>query len=103
MGRHSAPDDGEEPVVESSSSDAPVERGTHADLRMIRENPSVRARCAAGAVVPFVLYIAVMIVIGRADAVFLWVWVPIVVAGILVGAFLDLGYRSARRGGATRR
>jgi hypothetical protein len=63
---------------------------------MLRENPAVRARCIAAAVVPFLLYSVVMIVLGRAGAFVLWVWIPIVVAGVLVGAMLDLGQRHAR-------
>jgi hypothetical protein len=63
---------------------------------MLRDNPGLRARCIAGAVVPFILYTVVLVVIGRADIYLVWVWIPIVAAGILVGSFLDLGYRSAR-------
>jgi hypothetical protein len=66
---------------------------------MLRENPAVRARCIAAAVVPFLLYSVVMIVLGRAGAFVLWVWIPIVAAGVLVGAMLDLGQRHARKGG----
>ena len=90
MGRHSAPDaDGE--------SARPGDGGTRGDLEMLRRDPAVRARCIAAAVAPFALYTVMLIVLGQADLFLLWVWIPIVVAGILVGAFLDLGYRSARR------
>jgi hypothetical protein len=93
MGRHSAPDD------ESDAQAVPAPTpagGAHADLQMLRENPALRARCIAGALVPFILYTVGLIAVGRADIYLVWVWIPIVVAGILVGAFLDLGYRSAR-------
>jgi hypothetical protein len=102
MGRHSAPDGEEvagepsaEPLVERPDARA-SESGTATDLRMLRENPAVRARCIAAAVVPFLLYSVVMIVLGRAGAFLLWVWIPIVVAGVLVGAMLDLGQRHPR-------
>lgn len=107
MGRHSAPDDGDakpsspSPAAEDAGSreraGAPVQSGTHADLQMLRDNPALRARCIAAAVVPFILYTVVLVVIGRADIYLVWVWIPIVVAGILVGTMLDLGHRSARR------
>lgn len=95
MGRHSAPEDDETPATPSHAPRA--QSGTHADLQMLRENPALRARCIAAAVVPFLLYTVVLVVIGRADIYLVWVWIPIVLAGILVGMLLDLGYRSARR------
>jgi hypothetical protein len=95
MGRHSAPDD--DPSAEPAAQPAAAS-GTHGDLQMLRDSPGLRARCIAGAVVPFILYTVVLIVVGRADIYLVWVWIPIVAAGILVGTFLDLGYRSARLG-----
>lgn len=117
MGRHSAPES-DAPEDDAPEDDAPGEdvaragsyvradrptapvsapqSGTHADLQMLRENPALRARCIAAAVVPFILYTVVLVTIGRADIYLVWVWIPIVVAGILVGTFLDLGHRSAR-------
>jgi hypothetical protein len=92
MGRHSAPDGDD--VVESGSV-VRRDSGTHADLEMLRDNPALRARCLAAAVVPFVLYTVILIVVGHAGVFVLWVWVPIVTAGILVGAMLDLGHRDA--------
>jgi hypothetical protein len=38
-----------------------------------------------------------MVVIGRGDRFVLFLWAPILVAGVLVGAVLDLGHRDARR------
>lgn len=98
MGRHSAPDGDQgagEPVV-AAREGRTSESGTATDLRLLRENPAVRARCVAAAIAPFLLYSVVMIVLGRAAAFLLWVWIPIVVAGILVGAMLDLGQRHLR-------
>jgi hypothetical protein len=95
MGRHSAPDDDDEdvatppPATESSGS---------ADLRMLREDPTLRARCGAAVAVPFALYTLVMIVIGHLGLYLLWVWIPTVLAGILVGMFLDRAHREHRTG-----
>lgn len=98
MGRHSAPD--EDDVAHPAAVAPRVQRsesGTHADLQMLREDSALRARCIASAVVPFILYTVVLVVIGRADLYLVWVWIPIVAAGILVGMILDLGHRSAKR------
>lgn len=115
MGRHTAPEDADDPdepygapstsaVVgatgrhHDAADDSPpakprAESGTHGDLRLLRERPALRARCAAAAIVPFLLYTAVLVVIGRADIYLLWVWIPTVTAGIAVGAFLDAAHR----------
>jgi len=115
MGRHSAPEDDDEPSDAAVTATATVEAapgrhesadadgdtpttsrtgsGTHEDLRLLRERPALRARCAAAVIVPFLLYTAVLAVIGRADVYLLWVWIPTVTAGIAVGAFLDAAHR----------
>jgi hypothetical protein len=90
------------PRIESSkprpeSSKPRTESGTHGDLRLLRERPALRARCAAAAIVPFLLYTAVLAVIGRADLYLLWVWIPTVTAGIAVGGFLDAAHRHDHR------
>jgi hypothetical protein len=92
MGRHSAPGDEDDDIDVQLA-----ELGTRGDLQLLRESPAVRARCIAAAVVPFALYTIAMIAGGLAHDFAVWVWVPIVVAGICVGLCLDLGYRSARR------
>jgi hypothetical protein len=48
-------------------------------------------------VVPFLLYTLVLIVMGQGRLYLLWVWIPIVLAGILVGSFLDVAHRRATR------
>ncbi len=73
------------------------EGGTHADLRLLRERPALRARCAAAVVVPFVLYAVVLVVIGQLDSFLLWAWIPTVTAGVAVGSFLDAAHRRDRR------
>jgi hypothetical protein len=76
---------------------ARAESGTHADLRLLRERPALRARCAAAAIVPFLLYTAVLAVIGHASIFLLWVWIPTVTAGIAVGGLLDAAHRHDRK------
>lgn len=73
------------------------ESATRADLRMLREQPALRARCAAAAVVPFVLYAIVLIVIGAMSAFLLWVWIPTITAGAAVGGLLDAAHRRSER------
>jgi hypothetical protein len=78
----------------ASSQPAPRPEGaTHADLRLLRESPALRARCAAAMVVPFILYTAAMFVIGTTAVYLVWVWIPTVVAGVTVGTFLDIAHR----------
>lgn len=74
---------------------------TAADLTLLRRHGDVRARCIAGLIVPFVAYVVVLLAIGSftGRTFLLWLAVPIVVAGVLVGLFLDLGHR--RYGRAT--
>jgi hypothetical protein len=91
MGRHSASDDDDDVDVPLA------ELGTRGDLQLLHEDPAVRARCIAAVLVPFALYTVAMIAMGAASDFAVWVWIPIVVAGIGVGFFLDLGYRSLRR------
>jgi hypothetical protein len=96
MGRHSAPDDKDTPDAPDAPPAVTRDGGTHADLQMLRENPALRARCIAGAVVPFIFYTVALIAVGRADIYLVWIWIPVVLGGILVGTFLDLGYRASR-------
>ena len=74
---------------------APRSTGTRADLRMLRDQPALRARCVAAIVVPFLAYALVLLVIGRTDVFLLWIWIPMVAAGVLFGSFLDAAHRRA--------
>ena len=104
MGRHSVPDDDEDAADDDVAQDAAPESppaprprsGTGADLELLRRDRTLRARAAAAAVVPLFVYVIVMVVIRRFDAFLIWVWVPVVLAGVLVGAMLDRAH--ARRG-----
>lgn len=105
-GRHSSPAGEDDAPVDVEAVEAPQlhpaeglrkESGTRADLRLLRRNGAVRARCIAAVVVPFLIYSLVMVIIGRTDVYALWVWIPIVLAGVAVGTFLDLGHRAEGR------
>lgn len=109
-GRHAAPDvDDEreraEPAADGQAADVGVaeteplrrRRPPNADLRMLRDNPTLRTRCAAAVVVPFVLYTVALLVIGRTDVYLIWLWIPTVTAGILAGAFLDIAAKREQR------
>lgn len=60
---------------------------------MLREQPALRARCLAAVLVPFLLYVLILVAIGRTDVFLLWIWVPMVTAGILFGSLLDAAHR----------
>lgn len=67
---------------------------TAADLALLREHPEVRNRVIAAALVPFVLYVVVLLVVGAAGVRYLlWLWVPMVTAGVLAGLILDRAHR----------
>jgi hypothetical protein len=68
-------------------------QATSADLSLLREHSDVRARCIAAVIVPFVLYTVVMYLIGSARDYLIWVWIPLVTAGVLAGSFLDAAHR----------
>lgn len=71
------------------------ERPGRADLRLLRENSSVRARCAAALLLPFILYTVVLVVISRLDVYLIWIWVPAILGGVLFGAQLDAAHKRA--------
>jgi hypothetical protein len=84
--------------ADAPASTAPATTGSRAsssDLALIRAHGDVRARCAAGLLVPFVLYIAVLLLIGRftVTTFLLWIWIPLISAGVLIGLFLDSGHK----------
>jgi hypothetical protein len=89
-------DDGHAPSENGSRPMPRPEGATHADLRLLRENPALRARCAAAVIVPFLLYTAALMVIGATASYLVWVWIPTVVAGVSVGTFLDVAHRRER-------
>jgi hypothetical protein len=124
VGRHSAPDDGDSAVdtaVDDAAAidtlpadDAPQGRhaqderpaskrgagghSTAADLALLRSQPQLRLRCIAAALVPFVVYVAVLLVVGaQPRSYLLFVFIPLISAGLLVGALLDSAHRRRER------
>lgn len=71
--------------------------GTRGDLKLLRQNAALRVRCIGAVVATFLIYTVVLIVIGRTDVYLLWVWIPTVLSGILVGTFLDAAHRRIAR------
>jgi hypothetical protein len=71
-------------------------QSTSADLAILREHSDVRARVIAAIVAPFVLYTAVLFLIGAMDVYLIWIWVPLVTAGVLAGSILDAAHRRGR-------
>jgi hypothetical protein len=101
FGRHSVQADlpiAKPAATVSAAKAAPKPRsgGTHADLQLLREQPALRARCAAAVVVPFLLYTVVLLVVGQLGSFLLWAWIPTVTAGVSVGSFLDAAHRRSR-------
>ena len=94
------------PVRPAEGSNAPADRKRHSssgDFALVAHHGDVRNRCVAGLIVPFVLYVAVMLAIGATGRqVLLWVFIPLVTAGVLVGVFLDAGHKRHAGGGAGR-
>jgi hypothetical protein len=68
-------------------------QSTSADLALLRHHGDVRARVIAAVVAPFVIYTAVMILIGSVHVYLIWVWIPLVTAGVLAGSMLDAAHR----------
>jgi hypothetical protein len=63
---------------------------------MLRHSTALRVQCLAVVVIAFGAYTAVMLGLGRnTHDYLLWIWIPIVLAGVLVGACLDLAHRRA--------
>jgi hypothetical protein len=89
------------PSTSPPSTSPPSGKGSHstaADLALLRQHSDVRARVVAAVVVPFVLYTAVMYLIGALNVYLIWVWIPLVTAGVLGGSILDAEHR--RRAGS---
>lgn len=69
-------------------------QSTAADLALLRRHPEIRARVLAAVVVPFVLYVAILLLVGATGIQYLiWIWIPAVTAGVLGGLILDAAHR----------
>jgi cation transport ATPase len=78
------------------------ESNTRADLRMLRHNRALRLQCLLVVVIAFGAYTAVMLGVHDTSETYLrWIWIPIVLSGVLVGACLDLAHRRAARQSAS--
>jgi hypothetical protein len=84
------------PKVSPPKATVEAHAGTRGDLHLLRESRSLRARCAAAVLVPFVIFTILLIALGRTDVYLIWLWIPTVLAGVLVGAFLDNAHRKLR-------
>ena len=73
----------------AGSKAARKEGATAADWRLMRTDSALRSRVIAAVVAPFVLYFLVLAVIGRLDATAVWIWLPLITAGITAGVLLD--------------
>jgi hypothetical protein len=71
--------------------------GTHADLALLSADRGLRMWAGGAVVAPFAMYALLLAVLGRLDVLVLWVWIPVIVAGVAFGAVLDSGYRKAAR------
>lgn len=76
-------------------------QSTAADLELLRERSDVRARVLAAVIAPFVIYTAVMWVASGLDVYFIWIWLPLVTAGVAAGSILDAAHRKQRDQGTT--
>ncbi|MFN2562080.1 MAG: hypothetical protein ABR571_12400 [Jatrophihabitans sp.] len=68
-------------------------RSTAADLALLRQHSEVRARVIAAVVVPFLLYTAVLYLIGGLGRYLIWIAIPLVSAGVVAGFILDAEHR----------
>jgi hypothetical protein len=85
-----------EPAEPTEPEPKPAKGGTStaADLALIRRHPEVRNRVLGAVIVPFVLYVVVLLVLGASGVRYLiWIWIPLVTAGVLAGLILDRGHK----------
>lgn len=98
-GRHARPDDDEDVVTGEAEADTETPRkhrgATAADLRLLRADPALRKRVIAAVLAPFLVYLLVLLVIGQVGAFAVWVWLPLITAGVGVGVLLDAAHAKA--------
>lgn len=95
------------PGSEVPGSDAPTGRasssalapGSRGDLQLLRADGGLRLRCAGAVVLTFLIYTAVLILMGRSDVYVIWLWIPIVVSGVVIGGLLDHAHGARDRSG----
>lgn len=105
-GRHSHPDDDDEDDAPAAAvatlEPEPTPRfkregATAADLRLLRSDSALRNRVIAAVIVPFVLYTVILLIVGRLDAFAVWVWLPLISAGISGGLLLDRAHAKSKK------
>jgi hypothetical protein len=72
---------------------APVAAGTRGDWQLLRSDRRLALGCLAVLVLAFAVYSGVLYGLTRLDVYAIWVWMPIVVSGVAVGALLDVAHR----------
>jgi hypothetical protein len=76
---------------------------TARDFALFREHSDVRNRAIAAVLAPFVVYAVVMVATDRTGVFLIWLWTPVILAGVLMGLILDLGHkRYGAKGSADR-
>jgi hypothetical protein len=68
-----------------------------ADLQLLLHNRRLLALCAATVVGAFGVYVLLLVVFGKMDDWALFIFAPMITAGVLVGALLDLAYAKAHQ------
>jgi hypothetical protein len=68
-------------------------QGSALDLKLIRAHPDVRNRCLAALLVPFVIYVVILLLAGSMDRFVIYVFAPIIIASVLFGATLDHAHK----------
>ncbi|SHG24856.1 hypothetical protein SAMN05443575_1807 [Jatrophihabitans endophyticus] len=88
------PAQGAEHTEHTGHADAPPQVS---DVALLRGDSALRARVAAAVVAPFVLYVLVLIVLDEFEprTALIWIWLPLVTAGVVAGLLLDLAHRRA--------
>jgi hypothetical protein len=67
---------------------------TAADLALIRSHPDVRNRVLGAVLAPFVLFVVVLLILSAKGVQYLlWIWIPLVSAGVLGGLILDRAHK----------
>lgn len=81
--------------TDTAASTAPVA----SDLALLRAHTALRARVLAAILVPFLVYTVVLVVTAHSGlrTFLIWIWVPLVTAGVLAGLLLDAAHRSGPR------
>jgi hypothetical protein len=88
--------DGDSAAPAAVVSSTKRENASQADLRLLRTDAALRNRVIAAVIVPFVLYCVVLLSIGRLNAFAVWVWLPMITAGVTGGLLLDGAHKKNR-------